>query len=175
MRNFFFIICNGKLYFRKLIKILSDRRFQNFLLLFCFLFCSKFLFENYLFNFFDFCWINFIGLFLGYGIIFFWNIESDFLFKIFKFCVFFISLKTIAIYHLYSIFIIFSLLLFLNNVTNKRLNFFFNRYICLSSWAHKFVLYLFIYNFLEVLICYGFGFKFLLFIGFFLSFFVTLL
>jgi len=159
----------------KWIKILFDRRFQNFTFLFLFLFLSKVLFEKYFFNFFDFCWINFVGLFLGYGIIFFWNIKSDFLFKIFKFCIFFISLKTIAIYHLYSIFITFSLLLFINNITDKSLGFLFNEYICLSSWAHKFIFYLFIYNFLEVLICYGFGFKFLLFIGFFLSFFVTLL
>nr|AEV66706.1 hypothetical protein [Oxytricha trifallax] len=66
-------------------------------------------------------------------------------------------------------------MLFINNMTSKRLEFFFNTYVCWSPLIFKFILYIFIYNFLEVLFCYKFGFKFVIFVGLILSFFTTLL
>lgn len=173
--NFLSKINNFKFFFNNLLKILFDRRARNFLLLFLFLYSINFLFKNYSFNFFDFYWINFFALFLGYGVIIFWSEKQDVFYKIFKFCIFFISLKTIAIVNFYSIFIIFFLILLINNITSKRLELFFNNYICWSPLIFKLVSYICIYNFLEVLFCYGFGFKFVTFVGLILSFFITLL
>ena len=179
MRNFFsFLLIMLKqvnAFIKSLLKILPDRRTHNFFLLFLFLFLINYLIKKYSLDFFSFHWINLIGLFLGYGVIFFWDQKQDFLHGIFKSCIFFLTLKTITFYHIYSIFIIFYLILFINKITDGKLNSFFDRHVCLSPLVYKFILYLSIYNLLEVLFVYGWGFKILVFIGLFLSSFVTLL